>query len=68
MKHTIKKLGYHDENGNPQEVNLGKYGVKEINEHRAQGEGDKWYYEVIFDDNRVLMIFDPKISEYEKLY
>lgn len=67
MKHIIKHVGYHDEYGNPQEVTVGKYGVKQIVQHSAQGEGDRWYYHIIFEDNRGLMIFDPKIVEYEKI-
>lgn len=66
MKHLIKKIGFHDEYGNPQVITLKKNGVKEIKQHSAQGEGDKWYYEVVFEDNKMLMIFDPKIVEYEK--
>ena len=67
MKRIIKKIGFHDEYGNPQEITLGKFGVKEINQHSAQGEGDKFYYDIIFEDNKGLMIFDPKVVEYEKI-
>lgn len=67
MKQIIKKISFHDENGNPQEVTAGKYGVKEIQQHSAQGDGDKWYYDVIFEDGKGFMIFDPKVVEYKKI-
>ncbi len=63
MKQIIKHVGFHDEYGNPQEVNLGKFGVKEIHSHFPQGEGDRLYYEVEFENNKVLIIFDPKLVE-----
>lgn len=38
---------------------VGKGGVKEIQEHSAAGEGDKWFYDVFFDDGRMERIFNP---------
>ena len=31
----------------------------EIYEHKAEGEGDKWYYDVKFDDGSINRIFNP---------
>lgn len=33
--------------------------VKSINEHAAVGEGDKWYYDVIFSDSTEMRVFNP---------
>ena len=38
---------------------VGKNSVKEIIEHPARGEGDRWHYDVIHDDGSVLRIFNP---------
>ncbi|MEK6819537.1 MAG: hypothetical protein AABY10_06425 [Nanoarchaeota archaeon] len=46
---------------------MGKFGVKEIKQHSAGGEGDKWYYDVVFEGGRGLMIFHPVVVEYEKV-
>lgn len=67
MKRIIKKIGFHDEYGNPQTTTLGKYGVKEIHQHCAQGEGDKFYYEVILENNKGFITFDPKLVDYEDI-
>ena len=37
---------------------VGKDGVKSISEHRAQCDGDKWYYDVEYDDGKVQTIFN----------
>ena len=39
---------------------VGSQGVKEILEHKAQGEGDRWYYDVIYENNKCYRCFDPK--------
>ena len=31
----------------------------EINEHKAQGEGDKWFYDIHFSDGEIVRIFNP---------
>ena len=38
---------------------LGKNGVKKITEHAAQGEGDRWYYEIFFENGSTHTIFNP---------
>ena len=30
-----------------------------IIEHRAGGEGDKWFYDITYDDGRVVRVFNP---------
>ena len=37
---------------------VGSDGVSAIVEHRAQGDGDKWFYDVHFEDGRVERIFN----------
>jgi hypothetical protein len=32
---------------------IGKDGVKDIIEHRAMGEGDKWYYDIVKDEETI---------------
>ena len=32
---------------------VGKEGVLKIIEHRAVGEGDKWYYDIIYKDKKI---------------
>ena len=60
----ITKLGYHDENGNPQRAIIGMGGVKEISQHSAMGEGDKWYWEIVYEDGRITVVFDAKVVEH----
>lgn len=38
-----------------------KIEVKEIKEHRAAGEGDKWFYDVIFIDETEMRLFNPNL-------
>lgn len=38
---------------------VGKENVKYIVEHPAQGEGDKYFFEVWFEDNTMVAIFNP---------
>jgi len=33
--------------------------VKEINEHNAAGEGDKWYYDVVYENETEMRVFNP---------
>lgn len=35
--------------------------VKEIIEHRPAGEGDKWFYDVFFEDNTEMRVFNPSL-------
>ncbi len=38
-----------------------KLEVKEIIEHCAAGEGDKWYYDVVFIDDTQMRVFNPNL-------
>jgi len=46
-------------------VRVGRNGVINIYEHQAEGEGDKWYYAIEYDNKRVdyLFNFDQVIKE-----
>lgn len=46
----IKTLTYRDDHEQDCTYTVGKYGVLEIIEHSAQGDGDKWYYDVVRED------------------
>ena len=45
-------------------LTVGVNGVKSIEEHKAQGEGDKWNYLVEFEDGHFLRVFNPNSVEY----
>ena len=38
---------------------VGSDGVTEIREHQAQGEGDRWFYDVHYERGLVRRIFAP---------
>lgn len=44
---------------NYKEVSVGVGNVKAIHEHYAAGEGDKWFYDVEFEDGNIMRIFNP---------
>lgn len=45
---------------------VGKKGVVRITEHRAGGEGDKWFYDVEFENQGFKRIFNPNSASFEK--
>lgn len=55
-----------DDHGQDNYYTVGKYGVLEIIEHKAQGEGDKWYYDVVFEDSTV-RLFKFESVKFENL-
>ena len=56
----IERIEYEDgTSGNFYSANIGKDKVKEILEHPARGEGDKWFYTVIYEDGREMIVFYP---------
>ena len=60
----VKWVEKYDRCGNPVMLVVGKDGVTQIDEHRAAGEGDKWYYDVVYGNgNAIHRIFNP-ISSY----
>lgn len=38
---------------------VGSDGITEIKEHHAQGEGDRWFYDVHYQSGLVRRIFQP---------
>ena len=48
------------EHGCEREYVLGQNGVIGIDEHKAQGEGDRWHYDVEYDTGRVERLFIPE--------
>jgi len=38
---------------------VGVNGVTEITEHAAAGDGDKWYYDIHYNDGVVVRTFNP---------
>lgn len=64
MNRTIK-ICFKDMDGNPQQYVVGKWGVEKIIEHRAAGEGDKWYYDVYVNGQKeVVRLFEFSLVEY----
>ena len=45
-------------------VSAGVGNVIEIHEHQCGGEGDKWFYDVEFENGQFLRIFNPNIVEF----
>lgn len=43
---------------------VGEDGVTKIEEHSAQGEGDKWYYDVHYDNGEMLRLFNVNQVSY----
>ena len=43
------------------EIYKEKLVVKEITEHCAAGEGDKWYYDITFIDDTQMRVFNPNL-------
>ena len=46
---------------------VGIDGVEDIQEHTAAGEGDKWFYDVYYDDGSVLRTFNPHSVVYNPI-
>ena len=44
---------------------VGENGVKLISEHETRGEGDKWFFDIVREDNTVERIFNPHRSFYK---
>jgi len=39
-------------------ANIGEHGVNFIKEHIPKGEGDKWFYNVFYDDGHIERVFN----------
>ena len=44
---------------------IGSNNCINIEEHPSQGEGDKWYYDVQFENGNMIRIFNPNQIFYE---
>lgn len=44
---------------------VGEKDVTEISEHKAAGEGDKWFYDVVYKTGKVERIFNPFFVEFK---
>lgn len=44
---------------------VGEKGVVQICEHSAMGEGDKWFYDIVKEDNTMERIFSPYHAFYK---
>ena len=58
MKKEVKRIEYRDAEGNAQEAMVGISNVISIWEHKAQGEGDKWHYDINFEGGDTFRVFD----------
>lgn len=55
--------------GDPEEPcswhTAGRNGVAEIREHHAEGEGDRWYYDIHMDSGQVFRRFDAVAVQFD---
>ena len=49
------------------QAEVGKDGVTEIKEHRPAGEGDKWFYDIHFEDGSMYRVFNPSRVVFKKV-
>jgi hypothetical protein len=45
-------------------VEVNTDGVKEIKEHEPHGDGDKWYFDIVYDNGDIERIFNPDKVRY----
>ena len=62
----ISNIEFKDNFGNPQSYAPAIGGVKQIKEHSAQGEGDRWYYHIEFDNGNSTKLFSFERVDYFK--
>lgn len=58
-KEIGKTYGFKDGHGTIQRV------VSSIEEHRAAGEGDKWYYDIHYTDGFMQRTFNPNQVDFQ---
>lgn len=51
--------GYQELSESYEERSVGYNHVVSIHEKQAMGEGDKWFYDILYDNNHVERIFNP---------
>ena len=49
----------HSEGDDYDEYEVGKKDVIEITEHKARGDGDKWFYDIVYANGIMRRIFNP---------
>jgi hypothetical protein len=55
----ILAIEHYDRLGNPVTETIGEHGVLEIKEHTARGEGDKFFYDIIYKSGYMTRVFYP---------
>ena len=60
----IKSLVVTDNHEMDNIYTIGVYGVNKIEEHAAQGEGDRWYYDVYYEGGKITRHFTFKSVTY----
>ena len=63
---TVQTLVETDDHGMDNTYTVGQHGVIEIVEHKAQGEGDKWYYDIEISGGEIIRKFSFKEVKYQK--
>lgn len=66
-EYRINKITYNWFNGYCLQHEIGVDGVMSIREHQAMGEGDRWFYDVEFEDGRIERIFNMDSVIYEPI-
>ena len=54
----IRSIEYNDDHGCSKIIEVGKDDVENIIEHQAQGEGDRWFYDVKYSNGNVDRMFN----------
>lgn len=42
--------------------------IDSIHEHKPAGEGDRWFYDIVYTDGTVIRIFNPNLVKYQLEY
>ena len=66
MDKEIIKIDFKDTFGNPQSVNIDNEHTNNISQHAAQGEGDKWFWDVEYDNGETMRLFDVHTVIYKE--
>ena len=62
----IYEITYTDWRGNPQTERAGTFNCVKIVEHPAMGEGDRWFYDIYYNDMSVLRVFKFDSIRYKR--
>ena len=61
----IKEIVFNDDRRNPITVRISQSNVLEIQEHQAAGEGDKWFWDIVYRNDEILRVFNPELITYD---